>query len=310
MKHHIPSSFFTENRKRLSALLTEGSVAILNSNDLLPTNADGTFRFKQNNDLYYLTGITQENTMLMLFPSHPDPYYREIIFVEEPNELRTKWDGRRLGKDEVSAVSGIPHVRYEHEFEKVFNSCVYAAAYIYLNATEHSRASLKIQTRDNRFAQWCKAHYTLHHYKRLAPLMMQLRTIKHPVEIGLLKEAAAITEKGFRRVLKFLRPGVTQKQVEAEMIHEYLFNGAEWADYTPIVSSGSDTCILHCSSNENICKDGELALIDAAASWRAYNSDLTRTIPVNGKYTVRQKEVYNAVLRVHKSMRQEMLAGK
>lgn len=310
MKHHIPSSFFTGNRKRLAELTPAGSVSILNSNDVLPTNADGTFRFRQNNDLYYLTGITQEGTVLLLFPSHPDPYYREIIFVEEPNEIRTKWDGSRLSKDEVSTISGITHVRYEQEFEKVFNNCVYAADCIYLNAIEHTRASINIQTRDNRFTDWCKTHYPLHTYKRLAPLITQLRMIKQPVEINLLKQSATVTEKGFRRVLRFLKPGVTQKQVEAEMIHEYLFNGADWADYAPIVSSGSDTCILHCNNNEKICNDGELVLIDAAASCWSYNSDLTRTVPVNGKYTMREKQVYNAVLRVHKAMLKAMTGGK
>jgi Xaa-Pro aminopeptidase len=309
MKHQISSAFFTANRQRLVSLLRSGSAVVLNSNDVLPTNADGTFPFKQHNDLFYLTGITQEETMLLLFPDHPDEAYREILFVEEPGELRAKWDGHRLSNEEAAVISGIQHIRYTHEFETTWKQCVYKADHVYLNAIEHPRAHVRINTRDDRFAVWCKTHWPLHRYERLAPLMMQLRMIKTETEIGLLRESAAITEKGFRRILTAMKPGLRQKQVEAELLHEYMWNGGDRADYKPIVASGSDTCILHYNSNHKTCLDGELVLIDAAASYCGYNSDLTRTIPVNGRYTTRQKQVYDAVLRVHQAMRKLMQPG-
>jgi Xaa-Pro aminopeptidase len=309
MIHQIPTSFFEQNRKRLSALLQSGSLAVLNSNHVLPTNADGTFKFKQNNDLFYLTGITQEETLLLLFPDHPDVSCREVLFIEQPNELRTKWDGHRHSKEEATRISGIKDVKYTSEFEAFFKAAAFRAERIYLNAIEHARATVAIQTRDDQFATWCKEHYKLHTYERLAPLMMQLRMIKNELEIELLRKSASITEKGFRRLLAFTKPGVSEKQLEAEMIHEYLSNGGDWADYSPIVASGADTCILHYNSNHKICKDGDLVLVDAAASFAGYNSDLTRTFPVNGRYTQRQKQVYNAVLRVHKAMRSLMKPG-
>lgn len=309
MNHQIPSSFFEQNRGRLSAQLKAGSLAVINSNDVLPTNADGTFPFKQNNDLLYLTGMTQENTLLLLFPDHPDASCREMLFIEEPNELRTKWDGHRLSKEEASRIPGIAQVRYTREFEPFFKTCMLYAEHVYLNSIEHTRAQVRIQTRDDQFTVWCKEHYRLHRYERLAPLMMRLRMIKDGTEAALLRQSALITEKGFRRLLAFTKPGVSQKQLEAEMIHEYLGNGGAWADYAPIVASGADTCILHYNSNHKMCMDGDLVLIDAASSYWGYNSDLTRTLPVNGRYTQRQKQVYNAVLRVHKAMRNLMKPG-
>jgi Xaa-Pro aminopeptidase len=309
MTHQIPSSFFEQNRNRLSAMLKAGSLTVVNSNHVLPTNADGTFKFKQNNDLFYLTGMTQENTMLLFFPDHPDASSKEVLFIEEPNDLRTKWDGHRLSKEEAMQITGMQQVKYTHEFDAFFKVCMAYAEQIYLNAIEHTRANVHIKTRDDQFAEWCKEQYQLHRYERLAPLMMQLRMIKNETEIELLRKSAAITEKGFRRLLKFTKAGVSEKQMEAEMIHEYLWNDGDWADYSPIVASGADTCILHYTSNHKICKDGDLVLIDAASSYAGYNSDLTRVIPVNGRYTQRQKQVYNAVLRVHKAMCNLMKPG-
>ncbi|MES2654785.1 MAG: aminopeptidase P family protein [Bacteroidota bacterium] len=303
MESNLSNSFFTNNRKRLVALLKQQSIAVFNSNDILPTNADGTFPFKQNNDLYYLTGIKQEETILLLFPDAVENWQKEILFILEPNALHVKWEGHKLSKEEAAKISGISEVRYLREFKSIFKQLAVQAQTICINTNEHTRAKLSIQTRDDRFLTWCKTTYTLHNYERLAPLIQGLRVIKQDEEIVLLRQAAFITEKGFRRVLKFIKPGVHQKQVEAEMIHEYMQYLGTWADYQPIVASGADTCILHCNSNHKVVQNNELVLIDAAAAFAGYNADLTRAIPANGIYTTRQKEVYNAVLYIHKQMK-------
>ncbi len=303
MQSNLSNSFFANNRKRLVALLKHQSIAVFNSNDILPTNADGTFPFKQNNDLYYLTGIKQEETILLLFPDAIENSQKEILFILEPNALLVKWEGHKLSKEEASKISGISEVRYLNEFKNTFKQQVVQAQNIYINTNEHTRAKLSIQTREDRFLTWCKANYNLHHYERLAPLMKQLRVIKQEEEIAMLKQAAFITAKGFSRVLKFMKPGVHQKQVEAEMIHEYMQYLGTWADYQPIVASGTDTCILHYNSNHKVIHNNELVLIDAAAAFESYNADLTRTIPANGKYSARQKEVYKAVLHIHRQMK-------
>lgn len=309
MQSNLSNSFFTNNRKRLVALLKQRSIAVFNSNDILPTNADGTFPFKQNNDLYYLTGIKQEESVLLLFPDAIENSQKEILFILEPNALQLKWEGNKLSKEEASEISGISEVRYLSEFKNTFKQLAVQAQTIYINTNEHARAKLTIKTRDDRFLTWSKANYALHHYERLAPLMQQLRVIKQEEEIALLKHAALITEKGFRRVLNFVKPGVHQKQVEAEMIHEYMQYLGTWSDYQPIVASGADTCILHCNTNHKIIQNNELVLIDAAAAFDAYNADLTRTIPANAKYTTRQKEVYNAVLYIHRQMKMLLKPG-
>lgn len=301
--------FFTGNRNRLAGLLKIQSLAVVNSNDVLPTNADGTFPFKQHNDLYYLTGIRQEETLLVLFPDARHAWQKEVLFILRPDEVRTKWEGHKLSQQEASAISGIKEVRYIDEFLSFFKQVVFDAANIYLNANEHSRAKVSIQTRDDRFRNWCRENYGLHQYERLAPLMALLRIKKQDEEIAVMKHAAYITEQGFKRVLKFVKPGVHQKQAEAEMIHEYLQHHATWADYQPIVASGADTCILHYNSNHKHIGAGELVLIDAAASYIGYQSDLTRTIPADGRYTGRQKQLYEAVLYVHREMKKLVKPG-
>lgn len=300
----------TQNRKRLAEKLEQGALSIVNSNDIMPSNADGTLKFRQNNDLYWLTGITQEETTLLLFPGHPLPAYREILFVKKTDPLFVKWHGHRLSKEEASALSGIQTILWQEQFQDIFYQAAVMANAIYLNTIEHPRSVNEVQTRDLRFIDWCKQIFPLHRYGRLAPLLASLRMIKSEEEIAMMKQAAAITEAGFRRVLRFVKAGVKEKQIEAEMLHEYAqYEHGDRADYLPIVASGADTCVLHYNSNHKICRDQDLLLIDAAASYRLYNADLTRTIPVNGKFSKRQKEVYNAVLRVHKEMKSRLRAG-
>lgn len=306
---YLSSEFFTRNRQRLSDLLRQGAMAVFNSNDILPTNADGTFPFRQNNDLYYLTGIVQEQTILLVFPSHPDKGSREILFIVKPDPLHEKWNGHQYTLEEASALSGIANVKYVQEFEAVFHAMMFRAEYVYLNSIEHARADVQIRTRDDRFGEWCKSKYRLHRYERVAPFMMRLRMIKSEEEILMMKQAAAITGKGFERLLGFIRPGVKEKHIAAEMIHEYMMHETGWAGYDPIVASGKDSCILHYISNHKTCEDGTMVLIDAAASFGYYHADMTRTIPVNGRFSKRQKQVYQSVLDVHHAMRKLMKPG-
>ncbi|HYH14885.1 MAG TPA: Xaa-Pro aminopeptidase, partial [Flavisolibacter sp.] len=302
-------NMFAEQRQRLVKEMLPGSVAILTSNDVYPTNADGNLRFFQNTNLYYLTGIKQEETMLVLCPDHPDENLREVLLIKEVNELFIKWNGCRLTKEEAATVSAVQTVLYVKEFEGLLKRIVPICRNIYLHTDEHPRSVKETETREDRLVKQLKALYPLHQYERLYPLLALQRNVKTPAEIALLKKAAAITEAGFRRVLRFVKPGVNEKQVEAEMIHEYMQHGSTWADYEPIVAAGVDTCILHYHGNKKVCKEGDLLLIDAAASWEYYNADLTRTIPVSGRYTPRQKQCYNAVLNVHRQMKSHIKAG-
>ena len=297
------------NRQQLTQRLAPGSVAIIHANDIMPSNADGTLRFRQNNDLYWLSGILQEETVLLLFPDHPDENCREILFVKQVDEAFVKWHGRRHSLEEARAISGIQRVEWLDNFRQLFYEAAVTADIIYLNAIEHARATNKVETRDDRFARWCLEKFRLHTYKRLAPLLANLRMVKSEAELELIREACAISGHGFRRLLHFIKPGIAEKLAEAELIHEYMQHGGEWAGYDPIIASGADSCILHYISNSKPCGDNELVLIDAAASYRLYNADLTRTIPVNGRFSVRQRQVYDAVLRVHKQLKQYIKAG-
>lgn len=303
------TEFATLNRRNLIDKLEKGAIAIVNSNDTMPTNSDGVMPYRANNDLYWLTGISQEDCSLMLFPDHPDTALREVMFIKYVDQHFVKWHGRRLSIEEARNISGIPTVKWESEFMNVFSSSANYAQHIYLNTIEHPRSSNMVQTRDHRFIAWCKRRFPLHAYHRLAPILGELRKVKSQFEIEHLQKACDITEKGFRRVLKFVKPGVREKQIAAEMIHEYMQHDGDWSGYEPIVASGANTCILHYISNHNICREGELLLIDAAASYGLFNADLTRTIPVSGRYSERQKEVYNSVLKVHKAIKSFAKAG-
>jgi Xaa-Pro aminopeptidase len=296
---HLPikSQLFKENRKQLSELLVAKSLAVVNANDVLPTNADGSLVMHPNSDLFYLSGIEQEESILLLFPDASDPKSREILFVREPNEHLQIWEGYKHSKEDARKISGIRNVKWISEFPGLFRILMCEATSAYLNCNEHKRAGVEVETRDDRFINQCKRDYPLQNFRRLAPLLHDLRVVKNPVEIDLLKEAVSITEKGFRRILKFVKPGVTEYEVEAEWAREFIRRRAKFA-YSPIIASGKNNCVLHYLQNDQTCKSGQLLLLDVGACYANYNADLTRTIPVSGKFTRRQKQVYNAVLRV------------
>lgn len=298
MKTKLPdASLFTANRDRLRALLPENAVVVLNSNDILPTNADGTLPLHQNSDLFYLSGIDQEETILVLAPGAFEEKNREILFVRETNEHLARWEGHKLTKEEAAKKSGIKEVRWVADFKGVFQSLMSEAGEVFLNLNEHTRASVEVETRDARFVRRVQRRWPLHTYHRLAPLMRRLRMVKSEQEITLIREASALTARGFRRVLRFVKPGVNEAEIEAEFAHEFIRHRARFA-YTPIIASGANACVLHYTANDQPCKKGDLLLLDVAATHANYASDLTRTIPVGGKFSRLQKQVYNAVLRV------------
>lgn len=303
MRHEpIGKELFISNRRRLIKKLKPGSLVVFNSNDIMPSNADGTLGYIQNSDLYYVSGIHQEESMVVICPDFPDKKYREVLFLREPNELMEKWEGHKLTKKEATAISGIETVVWVSGFEKLFHHMVTMGGVdnVYLNTNEHYRSEVVVQSRDARFIDWCQRTYPLHRYRRIAPIMSELRRVKQPREIELMQRACDITECGFRRVLNYVRPGVMEYEIEAEFIHEFKRLGSKGFAYTPIIASGSNNVILHYVENSQQCHAGDLLLLDVAAEYANYNSDLTRTIPVSGKFTRRQKEVYNAVLRIHR----------
>ncbi|MFN4144941.1 MAG: aminopeptidase P family protein [Runella sp.] len=305
----IDPQLFITNRQRLYRLLKPKSMVVLNANDVLPTNADGTMAFKQNTDLFYLTGVDQEETILVLFPDHPDEKYREVLFVRETSELIAVWEGEKLTKAQAQAVSGIQRVHWLQQFETIFRQMVFEAEHVYLNANEHTRNESLTQTREARFVAHFKEKYPLHRLERLAPLMHYLRSFKQPQEIVLIQKAIDITHEGFLRVLKFIKPGVAEYEIEAEFAHEFLRRRSKGFAYTPIIASGKNACVLHYIQNNQTCQDGDVLLMDVAAEYANYNADLTRSIPVNGRFTPRQREVYDAVLRVLKEARAMLITG-
>jgi len=304
MRHEpIGKELFISNRKRLASKLKLNSLAVFNSNDIMPSNADGTLGYIQNSDLFYLSGIHQEESMVVICPGFPDKKYREVLFLREPNETMEKWEGHKLTKKEATEISGIETVVWVSGFDKLFHHMMTmgGADYVYLNTNEHYRSEVTVQSRDARFIEWCKSTYPLHKYERAATVMSELRRVKQPREISLIQQACDITECGFRRVLNYVRPGVMEYEIEAEFIHEFKRLGSKGFAYTPIIASGENNGILHYIENSQQCHAGDLLLLDVAAEYANYNSDLTRTIPVSGRYSKRQKDVYNAVLRIHKA---------
>lgn len=305
----IDNKLFIENRKRFKAKIKPGSIAVFNANDIMPTNADGTMPFKQNKDLFYLSGIDQEETILLIFPDAPDKEHTEVLFVRETNEHLAIWEGEKLTKEQASNNSGIKKVYWTHQFKQVFTSLIFEAENIYINSNEHVRSSNEVQSRDERFLEMCKKTYPLHNYLRSAPIMYDLRAIKSEIEIQLIQKACDLTEKGFRRLLGFVKPGVWEYEIEAELAHEFIRHGAGFAGYEPIIAAGKNSCVLHYNINDKQAKNGDVLLMDFAAGYANYQSDLTRTIPVNGKFTARQKHVYNAVLRVMKFAFSRLVVG-
>jgi len=303
------SDLFTLNRDRLRKLLPKNSLVILNANDVMPTNADGTMGHLQNSDLFYLTGIHQEETMLVLAPDAFDAKQREVLFLREPNEHLAIWEGHKLTKEQATKISGIKQIKWLSEFPTVFRQLMCESDQVFLNTNEHYRAVPEVETRDARFIRDCQQRYPLHSYRRLAPLMHELRVVKSQHEIELIQEASRITGKGFRRVLKMTKPGVNEAEIEAVFAHEFIRNLGCFA-YPPIIASGANNCILHYNQNDQVCRKGELVLLDVAAGFGNYMSDLTRTIPVSGRFTRRQRQVYDAVLRVFRQMVKAMVPGK
>jgi Xaa-Pro aminopeptidase len=307
----IDNTLFVQNRQRLTALLKPKSLVVVNANDIMPTNADGTMVFRQNNDLFYLTGVDQEETRLVLFPEHPDPKFREVLFLRETSELIEIWEGHKLTKAEATAVTGIPQkqIYWTSQFEQIFGQMIFEADHVYLNTNEHTRADVAVQTRDARYIDTFRQQYPLHHLERLAPLMHHLRAIKAPQEIALLQTAIDITDTMFRRLLGFIKPGVWEYEIEAEMMHEFIRNRSRGAAYTPIIASGANACVLHYIDNSAQCQDGDVILLDIGAEYANYNADMTRSVPVNGRFTDRQRAVYNAVLRVMNEAKQMLRPG-
>ncbi len=310
MRHGpIDSKLFATHRKNLADRLPARALAITNANDVLPTNADGTFPIHPNSDLFYLSGIEQEESILVLFPDCPNPKHREILFVREPSEHLKIWEGYKHTKDDAQKISGIQTVYWTKDFDNIFQLLAAEAETFFLNDNEHSRAANEVETRDQRFNKKIQLDYPLHKIDRLAPHLHDLRFCKNPLEVKQIKQAIDVTARGFRRVLKMVKPGVTEYEIEAEWAKEFIKRRCKFA-YTPIVASGGNACVLHYLQNDQTCRKGELLLMDVGACYANYNADLTRTIPVSGKFTRRQKQVYNAVLRVLRQCIENATIGK
>lgn len=294
------NKLFEGNRKKFTKQLKPNAISIFNSNDVMPTSADGTVPFIQQTDLFYLSGIDQEESILLIFPDAKEKKNREILFIKETNEEISIWEGHKYTKEEARELSGIQTVLWLTHFNDVFHSLVIQSEVIYLNSNEHLRAKNEVETRDLRFANFCKSKFPLHKYERSQPILHSIRAIKSHLEIDQLKKAISITEKGFKRVLKFIEPGVMEYEIEAELIHEFISNRSRRFAFQPIIACGFSACVLHYIENKGQCKDGELVLMDIGAEYANYNADLTRCVPVNGRFTDRQRSVYNAVLRVQK----------
>ncbi|QKJ64267.1 aminopeptidase P family protein [Flavobacterium sp. M31R6] len=293
----IPVSLFENNRGRFTSKMQSNSLAILTSNDVMPNNADDVMGFAQNNDLFYLSGIEQDETILVLFPDAFKEENRAILFVKEVNEHSLIWEGDFLTKEQVKAISGIKNVKWTHEFEKTFQLFAFESDVIYLGHNEHiKRVTSDMSTRQDRMILWCKEKYPLHQYERVAKITRDLRPIKSDDEVALIQKAIAISIKGFKSVLKAAKPNVKEYELEAELAYHYIKNGATRHAFKPIVASGKNACALHYNTNDAVCKDGEMILVDFGVCYGNYNSDTTRCLPVNGKFSPRQKEVYESVL--------------
>ena len=294
----IDSILFIENRKRFVAQMKPNSIAVFVSNDEMPRSADSFYVWRQNPDLFYLSGIDQEQTILILYPDCPNPSQREILFVRQTNEKIAVWEGHKYTKEEAKAASGIDNIQWTDAFDSLFHVLMTYAGTVYLNQNDHDRAVIRVPYLEQRFAQEVKEKYPMHQYERSSRIMHYLRAIKSSVEIALMKEACGITEKAFRRLLRFVKPGVWEYEIEAEITHEFLRNRSTGHGYSPIIASGASACVLHYVENNKQCKDGEVILLDFGAEYANYMSDLSRSIPVNGKFTGRQKAVYQSVLNV------------
>ncbi len=296
----IPSTFYAGARQRFAKHLKSGHLAIFCSNDIMPTSADGSMPFKQASDIFYLSGVDQEESILVIFPDSFHPHHKEILFVRETNEHIAIWEGAKLNKDLAQEQTGIQTVYWLSEFEKILRGVLSEVSGVYLNNNEHTRAVLEVETREMRFSKWFREHYPHFNIERSAPIMHNLRAAKQPAEIVQLQKAMDITQSGFERVLGFIKPGVMEYEIEAEYIHDFIRQGSRGFSYTPIIASGFNACVLHYISNDAKCNSGDVILMDVGAEYGNYAADMTRCAPVSGKFTPRQKNVYNAVLRVMK----------
>lgn len=300
MKHlPLDAQLFTENRKRFVEQMLPNSIAIFVSNDEVPTNGDALYRYQQNSNLYWLTGIEQEDTMVIFFPDNHDEQYREVLVLVRPIEAKEKWDGKRLKAKEATEICGIKTVVWLDSLDSLLQAWIHLADNIYLDTNENDRKSSAVQTRDYRFVQQIQQQYPLHRYERSAKILKRLRAVKTTYEVEVVKQAIGITEKAFRRLLAFIKPGVMEYEIEAEVMHEFLSNRARGEAYSSIIASGDRARTLHYVFNNGQCKDGELVLMDFGANYGGYAADLTRTVPVNGVFTKRQKELYTACLHLH-----------
>jgi len=312
MKYNaIDNQLFIKNRAKLVKKLTTNSLAIINAADEMPKNGDQNYSpYRQNSDFFYLTGIEQEKSILTLCPNHPNPKLREILFLVKGEKDLETWYGHKFTEDEAKTISGVATIKWLSSWEGVLADLIINSEHVYINTNENLKYDSAVRNRDLRFVDELQKAFPLHHYKRLAPLITELRLVKETEEIDLMKKACTITDNIFKRLLSFVKPGVKEYEVEAEIYHEYIRNGCNSHSFYPIVASGANTCILHYPNNDQVCKDGDLLLIDFGVEYANYTSDCTRTIPVNGKFSPRQKDVYEAVLRVMKAATLLMITGK
>ena len=305
----IDTQLFVKNRKNFASLMQKNSMAIFNSNDIYPISADSTMPFEQHRDLFYLSGVDQEESVLMLFPDCPNENLREVLFLKETNEHIAVWEGEKLTKEAAFNTSGVQTVFWLQDLEKVlFEMTTYCDTF-YINTNEHYRANVATETREDRFTKWLLAKYPAHNVAKSNPILQGLRAVKDPIELDLMQQACDITEKGFRRILNFIQPGVWEYEIEAELIHEFIKNRSKGFAYTPIIASGNNANVLHYIENNQQCKAGDLILLDIAAEYANYKSDLSRTVPVSGKFSERQKAVYNAVNHVKKEATKLLTPG-
>jgi Xaa-Pro aminopeptidase len=310
MKYHqIDRQLFIKNRQKFTAQMKPNSVAVFNSNDIYPVSADSTVPFAQSRDIFYLSGVDQEESILLLFPDAPYENLKEILFLKETNDHIAVWEGEKLTKERALEVTGIKTVIWLQDFHKTLREIMTYSDTMYINTNEHYRATIETETREARFVKWWKENYPAHKVEKSNPILQRLRSVKEQTELDLIQHACNITEKGFRRVLNFVKPDVTEYEIEAEFIHEFIRNRSKGFAYTPIIASGNNANVLHYIENNQACKAGDLILFDVAAEYANYSSDMSRTIPVSGKYTDRQKAVYNAVLRVKNDATKLLVPG-
>lgn len=310
MKYHpISNKLFKKNRAKFIAQMKPNSLAIFNSNDIFTTGADSTLPFHQHRDIFYLSGADQEESILLLFPDALEKKHKEILFLTETNEHIAIWYGEKYSKEQARKISGIETIYWLSDFEKVFFDLMTEAETIYFNTNEHYRQAVEMESREDRFIKKCKQQYPAHNWQKSNPILQKIRGVKEPEEIELMKTACEITNKGFRRILSFVKPNVWEFEIEAEYMHEFLKNRSKGFSYTPIIASGYSACVLHYIENNKQCKAGDMLLMDVGAEYANYSSDMTRTIPVNGKFTERQKAIYNAVLRVKNEATKMLIPG-